>query len=82
MRKPHPSDAHNAQAIQRASYFTVVLLVQGRQEKLELKTLGQAREAKPLLETIHGGSRRALIYAVTPDGLSHMVPDSYHTDGA
>ena len=81
MHKTHPADTANAEAIARASYFTVCLLVGGHHEKLELKSLDLARKARPLFEEIKGGARRALIYAVTPDGFTHLVPDTYNPIG-
>jgi hypothetical protein len=76
-KKIHPADAATIVAIERASYFTVTMLVDGHHERIEFKSLDLARAARPQFEQKFGGNRRALIYAVTSDDFSHMVPDWY-----
>lgn len=78
MKEPHAADLATIQGIERASYFTVTLRVGGAYRTHDLKTLELARQAKPLLEELHGGQRRALVYAVTPEGFSFLVPDTYN----
>jgi hypothetical protein len=64
-KKPTPLEAHTANVIANADYFSaVVFRGRGRFERKEGKTLEEARElARALLREV-GGQRPAGIYAV------------------
>jgi hypothetical protein len=64
--------AYDAQQIERAAYFTAVLFLgRGQYAREERGSLPLAREAAQKLEAWYG--RRALVYAVTPEGLTIAV---------
>jgi hypothetical protein len=74
--KPHPADLHEAAEIARAIRFTAHFR-KGPFEKytIEAASLEQAREAAKQLDAEHGKlGRRAVVYAITPEGNSYPVP--------
>jgi hypothetical protein len=68
-KKPHPADIYAAAQAARAVAFTVFRF-RGRENRTreEHKTLAAARASA-------AGDRNALIYAITPEGLTVHVPD-------
>jgi hypothetical protein len=64
----HPADLHAAREIARAAYFTVFRC--DIRQRTEYASLSEARAAA-------GEHPRALIYAVTPENLTHHVPKNY-----
>lgn len=71
-------DADVREAIASAAYFTVSLY-HGRQHEVHpLKSLAYARAAAQLLPRVRGSHRKAIVYAITHDGRSVMVPENFH----
>jgi hypothetical protein len=66
-----------AAAVEGVAYFTVVLAMGWPRGNVvhELRTLAYARAAAKLLPAFYQTHRRAIVYAVTPEGRSFMVPD-------
>lgn len=65
------------EAVASAAYFSVTLFHGGRHEAHPLKTLAYARAAAKMLPGARGSSRKAIVYAVTHDGRSVMVPEDF-----
>ena len=64
--------------IERASRFDVtIFLGKGKYRTEPLSTLVEARQRAPSIAAEVSNGRRAMIYAVTPEGRSTFVPDSY-----
>jgi hypothetical protein len=67
-----PRTAYDAQQIARASYFTAVLFLgRGRYDRRTAATLSEIRDAAKTMSDEFG--RRAMIYAVSPEGLTIPV---------
>jgi len=80
-RKPHPADlAGVAEAVANAQGFVSTLILgRGRYEKREAPTLEAARNlaAEMTKEAATRGGRKALVYALLPNGGSALVPEAY-----
>lgn len=75
--KVHPADEAAARIIARAQRFEIALFQgQGRYAKAEAPTLPQAREVAARLEAEIANGKRAMIYALTPEGRSALVTDA------
>ncbi|MBW7057532.1 hypothetical protein KY389_12650 [Paracoccus bogoriensis] len=78
--KLHPADEAAARIIARAQRFEIALFQgQGRYAKAEAPTLPQAREVAARLEAQIANGKRAMIYALTPEGRSALVTDATQT---
>jgi hypothetical protein len=78
--KVHPADEAAARIIARAQRFEIALFQgQGRYAKAEAPTLPQAREVAARLEAEIANGKRAMIYALTPEGRSALVTDATQT---
>lgn len=78
--KVHPADEAAARIIARAQRFEIALFQgQGRYAKAEAPTLPQAREVAARLEADIANGKRAMIYALTPEGRSALVTDATQT---
>ena len=74
--KVHPADEAAARIIARAQRFEIALFQgQGRYAKAEAPTLPEAREVAARLEAEIANGKRAMIYALTPEGRSALVTD-------
>lgn len=73
-RKIHPADEATAAAVASADHFEVSLFVDGRHIIHSLTTLAAAREAGLLMEKVHQSNRLSIVYAVSKEGRSFMVP--------
>lgn len=73
------SDAYDMTHIVRAKRFTAHIRKSPFEKyTVEAATLPEAREAACSLNTKYGQfGRRAMVYAVTPDGLTFVVPNGY-----
>jgi hypothetical protein len=75
MRNPHPADAWAARQIARAACFTVCRFRgAGRYDTRRFATLAEARADA-------AGDRRAIIYAVTSEGITVHVENGSRDDG-
>lgn len=70
-------------AVKTADHYLVSLFLgRGQFEKLPpLKSLPIAREAAGHLENIYRNGRKAMVYAITPDGRSVFIPPDYQPNG-
>jgi cytosine/adenosine deaminase-related metal-dependent hydrolase len=77
-RKPHPADIHDAKQIARAIGFVVYLRKNPRDVYREdAATIPEARIAEAAMNAAHGANgRRAIVYAITPEGAQYFVPDT------
>jgi hypothetical protein len=76
-KKPHPADVHAAAQVARAVSWAAHFR-KGPAEKyiVACATLAEAREACVRLNEAHGaGGRRAILYAITPEGVAWPVSD-------
>ena len=73
------SDAYDMTHIVRAKRFTAHIRKSPFEKyTVEVATLPEARSAACTLNIRHGEfGRRAMVYAVTSDGLTFVVPDNY-----
>lgn len=82
-RPRHPADRADFEAISRATGFCATLFA-GRERgylKAVAGDLAAARAAGRDLEAANRAcGRRAMIYAITPEGTSIHVPDDYPAD--
>jgi hypothetical protein len=79
-KKPAPDDTA---LIPSADHFDVtVFLGRGKFRTETLPTLAAARERGPQLAAEAGRGRPALIYAITAEGRSALVPDGYEPNQA
>lgn len=62
----------------RAVLFTATIFVRGGYITHECKTLDDARAQRAGLESQAGNGRKPLIYAVTPDRFTHLIPDWFN----
>lgn len=70
-------DAEVRDAIANAAYFMVSLWHRYGHETHPLKSLAYAFAAAELLPQARGSSRKAIVYAVTKDGRSVMIPERF-----
>lgn len=78
MTKPvHPIDQEVADAIATAESFIVSLFLGGLHEAHPFKSFEKAVQAAALLPTARGSSRRAIVYGITADGRSVMIPPKF-----
>jgi hypothetical protein len=78
--KVHPADEAAARIIARAQRFEIALFRgQGRYAKAEARSLPQARKVAARLEAEIANGKRAMIYALTPEGRSALVTDATQT---
>ena len=73
--KPHAFDTHYAALVARASSWSVVFIKgPGQRIREEAACEAEARETAARLNAEHGRhGRRAVIYAITPDGSAHPI---------
>ena len=77
-KKPHPADLADRAAIASATGFiTSIFLGTGQYAKIEAETLALARRNAMLLEDQHRNGRKAMIYALLPEGRQVLVPADY-----
>jgi hypothetical protein len=70
-------DVETALAVANAHHFTCTIFKDRRYVTWREKTLVEVRALRPALEAEANNCRRAMIYAVTPDGCTHFVPDTF-----
>ena len=64
-----------AQVARAASWTAFLFNGRGRKHRLDCPSFEEAARAADCLdETFGGGPRRAIVYAVTPEGVSIQVP--------
>ncbi len=74
MKAPHIDIA----MIERADHFeATIFLGTGRYHTASFDLLADAREAARQFTTTANNGRRGMVYAVTPEGRSTLVPDTY-----
>lgn len=73
--------AGTAEMVARAHHFSVTILSNRKYVTWRHRTLDGARALRGTLEHLANNSRKALVYAITPDGGTHLVPDSFQFDG-
>lgn len=59
----------------RAHHFTTTCFKNGGYLTIRSKTLSEARAARPGLERQAANGRKALIYAVSPEAMTDLIPD-------
>lgn len=76
MKAPHPADEQAAHELSRAASFSASIFLGSGKYKTarDLQSLTEAVEAGRLLEELHGNGRKALVYVITPEGASIMIP--------
>jgi len=77
-RKPHPADLAHAAQIARATHY-IVHFRKGPLETYQVQadTAADAHAEAAKLNAEHGKyGRRAIIYAVTPEGRSYPLPET------
>lgn len=77
-KKPHPADIATAQAVAEAERYEVSLLVNREHIVHPLKTMADAIKAGALMEETHANGKLSIIYAVSSEGRSTMVPRSLY----
>ncbi|HDR27623.1 hypothetical protein [Rhodovulum sp.] len=78
--KVHPADEAAARIIAQAQRFEIALFQgQGRYARAEAPTLPQAQKVAARLEAEIANGKRAMIYALTPEGRSALVTDATQT---
>lgn len=75
LRKRAEETPRLAQAVEAAHHFTATIYAGHGYRTARTETLAEARALAPTLEAKANNHRRAMIYAVTPDGFSHFIPD-------
>lgn len=70
-------EAATAAAILGADHFTASIRVNGSQTTHPLKTLAIARKAASLMPEAMGVKTKALVYVVTAEGRSYLVPSDF-----
>lgn len=77
-RTPTAEEAERTlDAYRRAHHFTTTILKMGGYLTERSTSLEAARGLRPALEKRAANNRKALVYAVTPDGGTHLIPDSF-----
>lgn len=64
-------------AVAGAHHFTTTIFRNGGYQTIRSTSLAEARTHRTELEQAANNHRRAMIYAVTPDGHTHFVPDNF-----
>ncbi len=75
-KKVHPADLATCEAVKRATHFTSTIRKDMRHHTFEWPTLAEAREAARLMPKVFAVNRGAIVYAITPEGWSFMVPSN------
>lgn len=70
-------DQRLADALARAHHFTTTIKFETAYRTWRFATLAEARAAQPEMEQLANNHRKALVYCVTIDAMTHLVPDSY-----
>jgi hypothetical protein len=78
-RKRHPADLADDRRIAAAGAFVVAFRKSPHERyRVEAGTLAEARRAAAALDAEHGRfGRRAIIYAITPEGVQLAVPEGF-----
>ncbi|KYK50017.1 hypothetical protein A1D31_22150 [Bradyrhizobium liaoningense] len=76
-KKIHPADAADLALIPACKKFTANILKGGKQQTSEFDSLTSARLEAVKLNATSNNGRKALVYAITDDGRSILVPASY-----
>lgn len=73
----HDIDVEVIEALRVADHFTASILVNRKHVTTPpLKSLSVARQAAAMMPTVYESTRRAIVYVVTTDGRTLMVPDA------
>jgi hypothetical protein len=78
-KRPHDIDVEVHLAVRHA-HFVVSLYLgphNGYHKSERINDLEEARKGGRILERWHASNRKAIVYAITPDGQSVMVPPTY-----
>jgi hypothetical protein len=77
-RKPHPAEVRDAQLIARATSFVIYLRSSpGTVHRETATSIPEARQIEARMNKEHGANgRRAIIYAILPEGGQVFVPDT------
>lgn len=78
-KKTHPADTADLALIPACKKFTATILKGGKPNTSEHASLEAARIEAVKLNATANGTRKALVYAITDDGRSILVPASYGT---
>jgi hypothetical protein len=76
-KKTHPADAADLALIPACKKFTATILKGGKPNTSEHASLDAARIEAAKLNATANGMRKALVYAITDDGRSILVPALY-----
>ena len=78
-RRRHPADIADDRRIAAATAFvTAFRKSPGERYRVESGSLAEARAAAAALNAAHGKfGRRAMIYAITPEGAQLAVPEDF-----
>jgi len=76
-KKTHPADTADLALIPACKKFTATILKGGKPNTSEHASLDAARIEAAKLNAAANGMRKALVYAITDDGRSILVPASY-----
>ena len=76
-KKTHPADTADLALIPACKKFTATILKGGKPNTSELASLDAARIEAAKLNATANGMRKALVYAITDDGRSILVPALY-----
>jgi hypothetical protein len=66
-----------ARAVAEAHHFSCTIFWDRRYVTRRFDSLIEARQHAPLLEAEASNHRKALVYAISPGGLTHLIPDSF-----
>jgi hypothetical protein len=75
-KKVHPADLATHEAMLRASHFTSTIQKDRRYITFEWPTLREARAAARMMPAAFQVNRGAIVYAVTPEKMTFMVPSN------
>lgn len=77
-RKPHISDIEFQQAYDRADCYIVSLFLgTGKYDKRPAPDLETARAYGDEMEKAHQNGRKKMVYAISPEGVSMIIPDDF-----
>lgn len=78
-RRAAEREAEKARAAcQAATHFTTTIFVNRGYDTLTSASLEAARSKRLSLEQAANNGRKAMVYAVTPDGFTHLIPDNFN----
>ena len=78
-RRRHPADLADDRRIAAATAFVTAFVKSPHERyRVESGTLAEARRAAAELNSAHGRhGRRAIVYAITPEGVQLAVPEGF-----